>query len=116
MLQIRAYALTPDWNEFLAIREDVFLRVNKIVAESGTSFAFPSQTLYLGRDGGLDEKLSDAAKEQVAGWRRTGSLPFPNPAAARIDELEGTLDFPPDGSVDETQPGDGSTTDRKPGQ
>jgi len=115
-VQIRAYALTPDWNEFLAIREDVFLRVNKIVAESGTSFAFPSQTLYLGRDSGLDEKLSDAAKEQVAGWRGTGSLPFPNPAAARIDELEGTLDFPPDGSVDETQPDDGSTTDRKPGQ
>ena len=115
-VQIRAYALTPDWNEFLAIREDVFLRVNKIVAESGTSFAFPSQTLYLGRDSGLDEKLSDAAKEQVAGWRGTGSLPFPNPAAARIDELEGTLDFPPDGSVDETQPGDGSTTDRRPGQ
>jgi MscS family membrane protein len=115
-VQIRAYALTPDWNEFLAIREDVFLRVNKIVAESGTSFAFPSQTLYLGRDSGLDEKLSDAAKEQVAGWRGTGSLPFPNPAAARIDELEGTLDFPPDGSVDEMQPGDGSTTDRRPGQ
>mgnify|MGYP001820578497 FL=1 len=115
-VQIRAYALTPDWNEFLAIREDVFLRVNKIVAESGTSFAFPSQTLYLGRDGGLDEQLSEAAKEHVASWRRTGTLPFPNPAAARIDELEGTLDFPPDGSVDETQSDDGSTTDRKPGQ
>jgi len=115
-VQIRAYALTPDWNEFLAIREDVFLRVNKIVAESGTKFAIPSQTLYLGRDGGLDEKLSDAAKQQVAGWRRAGTLPFPNPAAARIDELEGTLDFPPDGSIDEAQPDDGSTTDRKPGQ
>ena len=115
-VQIRAYALTPDWNEFLAIREDVFLRVNKIVAESGTSFAFPSQTLYLGRDGGLDEKLSEAAKEQVAVWRRAGTLPFPNTAAARIDELEGTLDFPPDGSVDETQPDDGSTSDRTPGQ
>jgi MscS family membrane protein len=115
-VQIRAYTLTPDWSEFLAIREDVFLRVNKIVAESGTSFAFPSQTLYLGRDGGLDEKLSEAAKEHVAGWRRAGTLPFPNPAAARIDELEGTLDFPPDGSVDETQSDDGSTTDRKLGQ
>ncbi|MDH3644176.1 MAG: mechanosensitive ion channel family protein, partial [Gammaproteobacteria bacterium] len=103
-VQIRAYALTPDWNEFLAIREDVFLRVNKIVAESGTSFAFPSQTLYLGRDGGLDEKLSEAAKEQVAGWRRAGTLPFPDPAVATIDELERTLDYPPRGSVDEHRP------------
>jgi MscS family membrane protein len=103
-VQIRAYALTPDWNEFLAIREDVFLRVNKIVAESGTSFAFPSQTLYLGRDGGLDRELSDAAEEQVAGWRSTGTLPFPGPAADRIDELEGTLDYPPTGSVEEHRP------------
>ena len=103
-VQIRAYALTPDWNEFLAIREDVLLRVSKIVSESGTSFAFPSQTLYLGRDGGLDHERSEAAKEQVAGWRRTGTLPFPDPAAARVDELEGTLDYPPRGSVAEYRP------------
>ena len=103
-VQIRAYALTPDWSEFLAIREDVLLRVSKIVSESGTSFAFPSQTLYLGRDGGLDQELSEAAKEQVAGWRRTGTLPFPDPAAARIGELEGTLDYPPRGSVGRRNP------------
>jgi MscS family membrane protein len=100
-VQIRVYALTQEWNEFHAIREDVFLRVNKIVAESGTSFAFPSQTLYLGRDSGLDQQLSEAAKEQVAGWRSNGKLPFPDPAAARIDALEGTLDYPPRGSVEE---------------
>ena len=135
-VQIRVYALTKEWNEFHAIREDVFLRVNKIVAESGTSFAFPSQTLYLGRDGGLDQELSEAAKEQVAGWRRTGTLPFPDPAAARIDALEGTLDYPPRGSVEEhrpsiaesheserlsgspapAQPDDDSTTDRRSGK
>ena len=90
-VQIRVYALTQEWNEFHAIREDVFLRVNKIVAESGTSFAFPSQTLYLGRDSGLDQQLSEAAKEQVAGWRSNGKLPFPHPAAARIDALPTSL-------------------------
>ena len=113
-VQIRAYALTPDWNEFMGIREDVFLRVNEIIAESGTKFAIPSRTLYLGRDGGLDKARGEAAKEQVANWRSTGTLPFPNSAAARVDELEGTLDFPPDGSVDETQPTDGSTKSKGP--
>ena len=44
-VQIRAYALTRDWNEYFAIREDVFLRVNQLVAESGTSFALPSQAV-----------------------------------------------------------------------
>ena len=103
-VQIRVYALTQEWNEFYAIREDVFLRVNKIVAESGTSFAFPSQTLYLGRDSGLDQQLSKSAKEKVAGWRRSGKLPFPDPEAVRIDALEGTLDYPPQGSVEEYRP------------
>jgi len=103
-VQIRVYALTQEWNEFYAIREDIFLRVDQIVAESGTSFAFPSQTLYFGRDDGLDRELSDAAKQQVADWRRRGALPFPDPATARVDDLAGTLDYPPRGSVEEYRP------------
>lgn len=110
-VQLRVYALTQEWNEFHAIREDVFLRVDSIVTESGTSFAFPSQTLYLGRDGGLDNELTEAAKQQVADWRRTGILPFPDPAAARIDDLAGTLDYPPRGSVEEMRPGAGEATE-----
>lgn len=103
-IQIRVYALTQEWNEFYNIREDAFLRVNQIVADSGTGFAFPSQTLYFGRDDGLDQKLSDAAKQEVANWRQKGTLPFPDPAAAKIDNLEGTLDYPPHGSVEEYRP------------
>ena len=103
-VQIRVYALTQEWNEFYAIREDVFLRVNQLVAASGTSFAFPSQTLYLGRDGGLDRALSEAATQQVSDWRRRGALPFPDPAAARIESLAETLDYPPEGSVERYRP------------
>ncbi len=108
-VQIRVYALTQEWNEFYAIREDIFLRMDQIVAESGTSFAFPSQTLYFGRDDGLDRELSDAAKQQVADWRRRGALPFPDPATARVDDLAGTLDYPPRGSVQEYRPEAGET-------
>jgi MscS family membrane protein len=64
-VEIRVYALTQEWNEFYAIREDVFLRVDQIVAESGTSFAFPSQTLYFGRDDGLDQERSESAEQMV---------------------------------------------------
>ncbi len=99
-IQIRVYALTREWNEFYAIKEDVFLRVGEIVAESGTSFAFPSQTLYMGRDSGLDPEQSDAAVQQVKSWRRSRRLPFPNMSNSRIDQLAGTLDYPPSGSTD----------------
>jgi MscS family membrane protein len=99
-IRIRVYALTRDWNEFYAIKEDVFLRVNEIVAESGSGFAFPSQTLYMGRDHGLDPERSDAAVQQVESWRRSHRLPFPGMPASRADQLAGTLDYPPYGSVE----------------
>ena len=97
-IEIRVYALTREWNEFYAIREDVFLRVNEIVSESGTSFAFPSQTLYMGRDDGLDKERSDKAMQQVENWRRSRQLPFPEMAVSEIEKLADTLDYPPHGS------------------
>jgi MscS family membrane protein len=97
---VRIYALTREWNEFHAIREDVFLRMKDIVEGSGTGFAFPSQTLYMGRDDGLDEERGEATIEEVKSWRRAGKLPFPRLAPDRIDQLEGTLDYPPRGSVE----------------
>jgi MscS family membrane protein len=51
--EVFAYILTADFGEFLGIREDLFLKIMDIVAASGTSFAFPSQTLYVGADPGL---------------------------------------------------------------
>jgi MscS family membrane protein len=32
--------------------------------------------------------------------RQAGKLPFPRLSADRIDQLEGTLDYPPQGSVE----------------
>jgi MscS family membrane protein len=99
-IDVRIYALTRDWNEFFAIREDVLLRMSEIVKASGSSFAFPSQTLYMGRDGGLDSERGEAAAKEVESWRRAGKLPFPRLAAGRMEQLEGTLDYPPLGSVE----------------
>jgi MscS family membrane protein len=99
-ISIRVYALTREWNDFYAIKEDVLMRVTDIVSESGSGFAFPSQTLYMGQDEGLDQKRSEAADKQVKSWRRRGSLPFPNLSSQRIEELENTLDYPPKGSVE----------------
>jgi hypothetical protein len=60
------------------MREDVLLRIMEIVDESGTGFAFPSQTLYFGRDDGLDTDRTKVAEAQVRQWRDEGRLLFPN--------------------------------------
>ena len=99
-IEVYAYVLTPDWNEFLGIREDLFLRMMKIVGEAGTQFAFPSQVNYLARDGGNDTVLTKEAEDAVASWRTAGQLPFPEFDAAEIEKMEGRLDYPPTGSPD----------------
>ncbi len=97
---IRIYALTDDWNEYFAIQEDVLLRMKDIVEGAGTGFAFPSQTLYMTRDEGLDEARTETSEAEVARWRKGGRLPFPRLASARVRALSGTLDYPPRGSVE----------------
>ena len=99
-ISIRVYALTLEWNDFFAIKEDVLMRVYDIVNESGSGFAFPSQTLYMGKDAGLDKELAEKADKDVKSWRRRGKLPFPRLSSDRIQEIEDTLDYPPKGSVE----------------
>jgi MscS family membrane protein len=93
-LEVFAYARTTDFDEFLAVREDVYLRIMDVVAESGSGFAFPSQTAYLARDSGLDGSKGLAAQERVRGWRERGELWLPEFPAHAIDELRDTLEYP----------------------
>jgi MscS family membrane protein len=98
-VEVQAYVETTDWNEFLAVREDLLLRMLDLIAASGTGLAFPTQTLQLGRDAGLDPARSAEAARRVAAWREAGSLPFPDLPESVATELAGTLDYPPTGSA-----------------
>ncbi|MGB5775368.1 MAG: mechanosensitive ion channel family protein, partial [Sedimenticolaceae bacterium] len=95
---IRVYIRATDYNEFLAIQEDILLRIMKVVGKAGTGFAFPSSTLYLGRDGGLDKELQEGAEKQVREWSSAHTLPFPDMAEDQRKEITDTLDYPPEGS------------------
>ncbi|MDJ0970656.1 MAG: mechanosensitive ion channel [Kiloniellales bacterium] len=97
-VEIFAYLRCQDQNTFLAMQEDVLLRMEDIVNEAGSGFALPSQTAYLGRDGGLDADHGDAAEAEVAKWREENKLPFPEFDSARRVGLEDSLDYPPKGS------------------
>jgi MscS family membrane protein len=95
-LEIFAYVMTSDWNEFLAVREDLYLRIMDIVERSGSGFAFPSQTAYLGKDDGLDAERTKAAEREVETWRKDGRLPFPVMSENEITEITDTLAWPPE--------------------
>jgi MscS family membrane protein len=97
-LEIFAYVQTWDWNEFLAIREDLLLRLMDIVASSGSAFAFPSQTNYVARDDGLDVEKLREAEVQVRAWREKGELPLPDFSPEAKTALK-TLAYPAEGSA-----------------
>jgi MscS family membrane protein len=49
-LEIFAYVDSSDWNEFLGIREELFLQIADAVEAAGTRLAVPARTAYLARD------------------------------------------------------------------
>ncbi len=99
-LEIFCYVLTRDFGgEYLAIQEDLLLRIMDIVNASGTGLASPASTLYLGRDSGLDKEKTAATAHEVQQWREAGKLPFPDFAASDIAEISNSLPYPPPDSA-----------------
>jgi len=46
-VEVFAYLFAHDWNHFLEIQEQLLFDVTEIISHSGTSIAFPSQTMYV---------------------------------------------------------------------
>ena len=95
-VEIFAYVRTRDYNQFLAVREDVYLRILDILAESGTGLALPSMTLHRGASG-LDPDRTREAEAAVRRWREEGTLPFPEFPPERLAWLAGTIEYPASG-------------------
>ena len=98
-VEILAYVLTSDYALFLAIQEDLLLRIMDIIEASGTSVAFPSQTTYVVRDSGLNRGRSQEAMKQIQTWREHSDLPFPDFPTEKIAEFSDTIEYPPAGSA-----------------
>jgi MscS family membrane protein len=98
-VEVFCYILTQDFNEFAAVREDLLLRMMDLVEESGTHLARPSQTLYVGRDSGVEKEKADQAAQKIAELRDAKQLPFPDFSAEHISSLHGSIDYPQSESV-----------------
>ena len=110
-VEILSYILTQDFNEFAAVREDILLRMMDIVDDSGSSLAFPSQTLYLSRDTGLEKDKTESAVKKVAEMRDGKQLPFPDFHQDDISSFKGSIEYPqPESAV--RKDSDGSAKSR----
>lgn len=98
-LEVFSYINAPNYDVFLEVREDLLLRMMDVVAESGTDFAFPSQTIYFARDKGLSKEKGDQAQEKVTQWKEDKDMQIPNFDPDRIENLKNTIPYPPKGST-----------------
>lgn len=94
-IEVVSYILTRDFNEFTAVREDLLLRMMDIMDDAGSGLALPAQTLYLGRDSGLEQEKADQAIKKVADLRDGKQLPFPDFHEQDISSFKGSIPYPP---------------------
>ncbi|NBB71569.1 MAG: mechanosensitive ion channel [Alphaproteobacteria bacterium] len=97
-IELFAYVDTHDYNTYLAIQEDLFLRMIDIVEHSGTGFAFPSTVNYLTRDKGVDPERREEAEASIANLREQDRLPFPDFDEDERWDMFNQLEYPAPGS------------------
>lgn len=94
VVRLDAGILTRDYLEYLAVAEDLNLRIIEIVHQNGAIFSGPGQVLQI-RDfqQAGEEKLQEVeAKLEV--WRQGEGLPFPDLSEEEKRELKNTLEYP----------------------
>jgi MscS family membrane protein len=99
-LEVFAYVLEREYEPYLRIQEDLLLRIIDMVEESGTGFAFPSQTTYLAEDTGLDAGKSRKAMEIVRQWREQGKWPSADFSPETIAQMDSKMEYlPPESAL-----------------
>jgi len=89
---------TTSFDELLAVREDLLLRVAELLRTAGTGLALPAQIQYDSQTHGIDPERRRQAEERVAAAREAGKLTLPDLPPEELAALAGTLDWPPRGT------------------
>lgn len=97
-LEVFSYILAADFDRFLEIQEDIYLRMMDVVAASGTGFALSSQTVYMAREKEPSEEKRAEVHEKVKKWIEDGELQIPAFDPERIKDLQNKIVYPPEGS------------------
>jgi MscS family membrane protein len=99
ILRLDAGVNTTDYQAFLAVAEDLNLRVVETVQGAGAIFSGPGQLLQLRElESGSAEQLA-LIENTLQEWRAEDRLPFPDYGDDDIAALKDTLDYPPQGSA-----------------
>jgi MscS family membrane protein len=93
-LRLDAGIRTTDYQEFLAVAEDLNLRFIQIVTATGAALMGPGQLRILKETDAHTGRQTPYVDDMLALWREQDSPPFPNFSAEEITAMRDQLDYP----------------------
>ena len=87
-VEVWCWVTTPDYIEYTRVVEELNFAIARIVEQSGTSFALPSRTVYMAKDGVVDGERAREIEREVAARRERGDLGIQDGTPPRSEERE----------------------------
>jgi MscS family membrane protein len=97
ILRLDAGVDTTEFQEYLAVAEDINLRVVEIAQSAGAIFCGPGQLVQFSDVQPTSAEQLNNIEATLQEWREQDRLPFPNFGADDVATLKNTLDYPPKG-------------------
>ena len=94
VVRLDAGILTRDYEEYLAVAEDLNLRIIEIVHQNGAIFSGPGQVLQIRDFQQAGETKLQEVEAKLEGWRQGDGLPFPDLSDQEKQQLKGSLEYP----------------------
>lgn len=73
-IQVVGYITTDDFAVYTGVREEIYMGLRDIIEQAGAEFAYPSQTVYVGKDSAADADKARLAAAEVSKRREAGEL------------------------------------------
>ncbi|MEP5322734.1 mechanosensitive ion channel family protein, partial [Marinobacter alexandrii] len=99
VIRIDSGITTTDFQEYLAVAEDLNLHIIELVHNAGAIFSGAGQVLQLRDFHQASEEKMNEVESILSDWREKDAFPFPDIADDKKLALKGTLDYPPGGKT-----------------
>ena len=99
VVRIEAGIMTQDFQIYLAIAEDLNLRIIELVHHNGAIFSGPGQVLQVRDFHQASEEKMLEVNSKLTDWNDDKNLPFPDLSAEEKLRIKGSIKYPPPGSA-----------------
>ena len=100
MVEMTAYVVTRNNDDFMEVREDIYLRILDLIAKAGTSLTTPATPFspFVPMEPEISLKYKQDAEQKVQDMIAKNDLPMPKFDPSKIESLKASAEYPPKGS------------------